>query len=733
MEENKNQIDVEQSTPYNAPHYPFSLEGHWQPWYDDRRDYNTNAPSYYDYLANNHGNEKAMVDLLNRVARRNIKTKNTNTVTTTKELDWISEGDNSNSYHDVITLKSDVVLSSYLKNVNFDSNDYNLTNSTQALSDGVYTPDYLPLIKASSTKLNTEISDRTNNDNILQTQINNQQKNISSLNTDVEAILTTNNIVPTVYEHLKLANLVDNGIYPHTTANVDMSTNEDYVAFRGFDVKGGVYYHIWNCCLYFSKFQDGTTHEIKMLTEDTNLLSSSMVFKPEHDGKLYITVTKRTFDSKQFSVSNGERRWDLYDENNEYVNNQGIITLIEEHKKLVKEMITSESIILNGIYGHHIRDVVVSTNDAYVATKPIRLYANRTYYIYNAQLYFSKVLYDDNTIALLSEEAGTRSATFTPKQNCSIFLTFTKQTYDSRKFGLSNGKRLWNLWNENNQYNDTGYDPQDYEITVAKDSTGDYTRLVDAVEAIPDGTYNQYTIYLSDGVYDMYQELGGDSWLSGISGNRNGLNLINKNVKIVGLGRPTIKLFIPDNLATDSTVPNVSVIECAGSVELNNLIVEGKNVRYVIHDESGNNSLYNNTTHVYKNVLVKHNGNKSGTWINSAAIACGMSSGCHYSFINSILTGSNYSALSLHNNVNQRGGTITIDGLKTTGTYQFDDVSTSIRFGYYMENNPTDIYQVVIKNLISDGDIYVRPESGSVPSTNIYNVTNFTSVNLNVK
>lgn len=26
--------------------------GNWDPWYDDRRDYNTNAPSYYDYLAN---------------------------------------------------------------------------------------------------------------------------------------------------------------------------------------------------------------------------------------------------------------------------------------------------------------------------------------------------------------------------------------------------------------------------------------------------------------------------------------------------------------------------------------------------------------------------------------------------------------------------------------------------------------------------------------------------------
>ena len=41
--ENINKIDFEENKPYNAPHYPFSLEGHWQPWYDDRRDYKTKA------------------------------------------------------------------------------------------------------------------------------------------------------------------------------------------------------------------------------------------------------------------------------------------------------------------------------------------------------------------------------------------------------------------------------------------------------------------------------------------------------------------------------------------------------------------------------------------------------------------------------------------------------------------------------------------------------------------
>lgn len=66
MEENNNQIDFDKYEPYIAPHYGFSLEGHWQPWYDDRRDYNTNASSYYDYLANHNKIIRVLTDFTNQ-------------------------------------------------------------------------------------------------------------------------------------------------------------------------------------------------------------------------------------------------------------------------------------------------------------------------------------------------------------------------------------------------------------------------------------------------------------------------------------------------------------------------------------------------------------------------------------------------------------------------------------------------------------------------------------------
>ena len=158
--ENINKIDFEENKPYNAPHYPFSLEGHWQPWYDDRRDYNTNAPSYYDYLANFNQLIKSIVELLNRVARRNVKVEDTNCIDMTKINDWIDEGDHCHTWHDEIILKAEVILSTYQKALQFDGQSYNIENAIECLPSGLYAPNYLPFLEKLLAKINQEILDR---------------------------------------------------------------------------------------------------------------------------------------------------------------------------------------------------------------------------------------------------------------------------------------------------------------------------------------------------------------------------------------------------------------------------------------------------------------------------------------------------------------------------------------------------------------------------------------------
>ena len=98
-------INFEENKPYFAPHYPFSLEGHWQPWYDDRRDYNTNAPSYYDYLSNFNELIKSIVEFVNEIAKRDVKTEDTATIELIKKTSWLVDGVND------IILKANVKIS----------------------------------------------------------------------------------------------------------------------------------------------------------------------------------------------------------------------------------------------------------------------------------------------------------------------------------------------------------------------------------------------------------------------------------------------------------------------------------------------------------------------------------------------------------------------------------------------------------------------------------------------
>lgn len=158
-EENKNQLNPN-DYPLPAPHTPFSLEGHFQPWYDDRRDYNTNAPTYYDYLANFNKLYKDIVELLNRVARRNIIVEDTPCIDLTKINDWIAEDNPCKTWHDDIILKADVILSTIQKAVEFDGVSYSIENAIECLPSGLFTPNYIPLLEKLLAKINQEILDR---------------------------------------------------------------------------------------------------------------------------------------------------------------------------------------------------------------------------------------------------------------------------------------------------------------------------------------------------------------------------------------------------------------------------------------------------------------------------------------------------------------------------------------------------------------------------------------------
>lgn len=157
-------INFDENKPYNAPHLPFSLEGHWQPWYDDRRDYNTNAPSYYDYLSNFNQLIKSVVDFVNELAKRDVNTEDTETIELIKKTSWLVDGVND------IVLKANVKISK--------ANGNKLISK----SDGLFVE------TANIDDLKNRVNALESNFNTLQQSFNSHLNDFNSLKTRVDLL-----------------------------------------------------------------------------------------------------------------------------------------------------------------------------------------------------------------------------------------------------------------------------------------------------------------------------------------------------------------------------------------------------------------------------------------------------------------------------------------------------------------------------------------------------------------
>ena len=186
MKQNNNEIPRNEP-PRPFPKYlPWSFEGHYQPWYDDRRDYNTNAPSYYDYLAHQKFLSNEAIDLINRNARRNFYVTDTNSIDLTKKGDWV---DNENPcmskdwqptqreryyYDDIVEIVADLKVSSQKVAVTIAGMTQTCPNVLRVLTDGAYVPDYTAFIADLRNRLSSaegEIN-RINNRTYTQTETN---------------------------------------------------------------------------------------------------------------------------------------------------------------------------------------------------------------------------------------------------------------------------------------------------------------------------------------------------------------------------------------------------------------------------------------------------------------------------------------------------------------------------------------------------------------------------------
>lgn len=186
MKNNNNEIPKNEPPRPYPKYLPFSFEGHWQPWYDDRRDYNTNAPSYYDYLAHQKFLSNEAIELINRNARRNFYVTDTNSIDLTKIGDWVDNENPCTSkdwqavvreryyYDDIVEIVADLKVSTQKVDVTIAGMTQTCPNVLRVLTDGAYVPDYSAFIADLRNRVSTSEGEinRINNRTYTQTETN---------------------------------------------------------------------------------------------------------------------------------------------------------------------------------------------------------------------------------------------------------------------------------------------------------------------------------------------------------------------------------------------------------------------------------------------------------------------------------------------------------------------------------------------------------------------------------
>lgn len=154
----------------------------YQPWYDDERDYNTNAPSYYDYLANSVNLEKVQTDAINELLVRDVNFQDSDEIHVDKLTNWHSDDDTK---HGEITFKAHVITSPSSTTQTIDGVDYVAPNGISVLHDGIYSPNYKKVLEKFSADSNSKFTKLTSDVNNLNTSVNSLNTKLDETNANI--------------------------------------------------------------------------------------------------------------------------------------------------------------------------------------------------------------------------------------------------------------------------------------------------------------------------------------------------------------------------------------------------------------------------------------------------------------------------------------------------------------------------------------------------------------------
>lgn len=245
------------------------------------------------------------------------------------------------------------------------------------------------------------------------------------------------------------------------------------------------------------------------------------------------------------------------------------------------------------------------------------------------------------------------------------------------------------------------------DIIVKKDGTGDYTKVIDAVEYANnlsnDGVVRNIHIY--EGKYDILDELGGQTWLDAHTTLSGYAGLFPKNnVNLIGHGLVILKTILPTTI-NESQGTAISALTLSHyNNRIENLIVIGQNTRYACHDESDGNGaevirVVKNCTFILLPKTAEH------AWQYQTCYGGGTTSGGGtYDFVDCRFMSSVGNAWSFHTNAGAKPMYFNVDGC-----FGYCSGDLSFRFSYYSTGQDTTF--VNIKNCTGNGGVEKRAET----------------------
>lgn len=490
---------------------------------------------------------------------------------------------------------------------------------------------------------------------------------------------------------------------------------------------------------------DSKIREIKATYATKAMIGSPLTAK---------SIAEMTDVSKVY-VNTTDGNWYTYN-GNEWViggvyNSQGIgYKSIDSDKTTfltsVTNLFNKETITDGYVYNWQANNILtkIAQSNCYIAEK-IRLNKNCKYYVFGARGYFSYLISLDETrkIKSLSDTDKAFDGVVEATEDCFLYVSYynlisaneqyiTNTDYKTNyiKFGDNKNITLYDI-NINNMNEDLKLLKNNVvnKLVVAKDGSGNFTTIKECIDSIKDSSENnKYQVYIHSGTYDLVEEFGGLEWVkSVVTANKERQGLVLPDfVDLIGVGNVHIKCEIEDENATQAFTTCVSTINVWKNNNLKNIKFTAKNTRYACHDETNNKFNYLNRK--VENCQFIHYGNKEGLWSSDKAYAGGTGSGGNYEFINCIFDAKKDAPFTFHNNENQEGNTIVVDGCKFISNKH----PYCIGFGYYKINNKNNINRVFIKNSNLDNFIWVHPEVSSVESTNVFEIHNYTDSQVKV-